>query len=50
VSVSIVGQSASSSNGWHIVPSATNEYGPGLGANEFKIDLAGEFQSDWYFV
>jgi hypothetical protein len=39
-----------SNNGWRIVPSAANEYGPGLGEYEFTIDLAGDLLSDWYLV
>ena len=45
-----VGQATYASYGWNIVPSATNEYGPGLAAHEFKIDLAGDVLQDWYFV
>ena len=44
------GSQSFASFGWYIVPSATNEYGPGVGAHEFKIDLAGDVLQDWYFV
>jgi hypothetical protein len=44
------GQTGYASNGWHVVPSAANEYGPGPGEHEFKIDLAGDVLQDWYFV
>lgn len=49
-SLFLSGSQSLASFGWHIVPSAANEYGPGLGADEFKIDLAGDFLQDWYFV
>jgi hypothetical protein len=48
--VSLSSGSGYESFGWFVVPSASNQYGEGLGDSGFKIDLAGDVVTDWYFV